>query len=351
MFNCSPHLRLFSVCALLLSSLGAQAADRYTARMAWFSPSYKVTVTAINDKNQIGGAIQNLDNTLIPARAFYTGSSALTDVHMVAEADGYSLTAVTGMNNSGQLLGYQRDRSWGIRQDIVWQKNMRTELATIADKYQAVAINDAGLIVGNSTAPYSPRAMMWSNGVLSDLDPSDVHYMTTAIDMNAYGQVLMVARSYPMIWQGGRYRRLAFTPGTYQPPNPLAINDAAHVVGSTYGTMVNPSQPAYWPTPETLIQLNVLYDKGGIARDINNQGVIVGSSFRYNPVDLRTYEHATLWESGSSAPRLLLDLCPELKAAGWTLTQARLINKAGTIVVDGTHPQVGTRTFILQAVP
>lgn len=355
MFISASSGRLVAACALAVCTVGTQAATTYIPHMVWAKPGYQIDVTALNDQNQLAGKITDLANDKLPARAVYLDGNSAADLHVIPENDANQLTAATGLNNAGQLLGYVVNVPLSKRQDVLWLRGQRLALGTLEQQFVATAINDAGQIVGKGYptkyASYA-HAMMWSNGVLTDLDPGALR-SSSAIDINASGQILLKGAGYPLIWEQGQYRQLAFAPGVLAAPTPLAINDRAEVVGraNVDNTSWTLWFAAWWPTPETLINLGSLYDKGGSALDINNAGLIVGASYRYDTVAQNIKPYATIWEPADRTPRLLLDLCPTLKAAGWTLTLARLVNQRGYIVVDGINPAVGKRTFLLEPAP
>jgi len=143
------------------------------------------------------------------------------------------------INNAGLVVG-QADDAAGIQHAVVWQNGVIQDLGAPGDTSRAIAVNEAGLVVG-SWATYSPHtsgAFYWTSagGLQLIALPAGVEYVNIA-GINEQG---MVAGTY----QTGFQQLTAFyvTPGQDRVdlPQPAgmigidvtAINNLGHFVGS-----------------------------------------------------------------------------------------------------------------------
>jgi uncharacterized membrane protein len=108
------------------------------------------------------------------------------------------------MNNRTQVVGRVAlpDPNVGaIAHAFLWEKGIMSDLGVFSGDQdsEALGINDAGLIVGDSGVgfieTYSPaRALLWQGGVITDLNtkiPSDSGYhLIVAFSVNPGGQIV-----------------------------------------------------------------------------------------------------------------------------------------------------------------
>ncbi len=244
------------------------------------------------------------------------------------------------------------------------------------------AINNAGVIVGNSYGPgglFDQRGVSWSSdGTITDLGrynnsntffrdinesgvivggsnrsfryDSDTGYTelfalnggtntsVQAINENGW----MVGRSHAEIADGvNQSRATVWKPdgellnlGILDIPNQedvisfaQGVNDNNEVVGY-FGNALFFSHAFYWSESSGLIDLGAPGGRSSFANDINNSGMIVGrASFTDDP-----QSRAYLWYDGSAYD--LNDFLPV--GSGWELAEAYGINEIGDIVGRGS---------------
>ena len=207
---------------------------------------------------------------------------------------GYSSQSyATGINNSGQVVGYSQASSGAIHAFLYSNGSMTDLLGTLGGNYSlAAGINDNGQVVGYITGdkPFVKNI----NGGMS------------------YG------------WGAG---------------GATAINNSGQIVGGGY-----PSGEAhaylYSPSIGSLTDLGAL---GGpsesVANAINNSGQVVGQSTYISPY---YYYHAFLWTSASG----MQDLNSLTGSSQWNLENAYGINDNGQIVGLGINPQGKSDAFL-----
>jgi probable HAF family extracellular repeat protein len=171
----------------------------------------------------------------------------------------------------------------------------------------ALAINDAGLIVGSSARiPGATAAVAWTSGGIVDLGRVGCNcpeYLA-AYGVNAGGAVVgesmrLYVGDVAFAWQQGVLVPL-FSTVTGANSGAFGLNDAGQIVGfvngesgSTFGP--NP-QPAVW-SGGTWMLLGTLGGSSGTARAINAWGGIVGEAGLDPAVSNRS--HAFFWALGS----------------------------------------------------
>jgi probable HAF family extracellular repeat protein len=161
----------------------------------------------------------------------------------------------------------------------------------------AVAINDAGQIVGwahTAVSPFPRHAVLWSASyVIQDLGTLGGP-TSTAVDINNAGQVIGMSdvpggASHGFIWTAGGGMQDLTTLLGYPATDVAAINDAGQIAG----TYVAPGGEthAFLYTPGTgLRDLGTLGGNESSATGLNAQGAVVGSSKTAGGVT-----HAFLW--------------------------------------------------------
>lgn len=163
---------------------------------------------------------------------------------------------------------------------------------TTSESSYAWAINDRGWVAGTLWEPDEPfRAVLWRDdepplalGLGGIRRPNGRTVSAEAVDVNERGVVAIqrtvsidekrLVRADIFLWHRGKTSRL---PATHRRPSAwiAALNDHGVAVGSIHGRGL-PDRPVVWRNG-TLLQLPTPEGMTGVANDINNHGLIVGS--------------------------------------------------------------------------
>lgn len=210
--------------------------------------------SAINDFGLVGGYAENttLDKTC--ARPQYEAKPVLWDKGIPQELPtphGDRNGFIFGVNNKGQAVGGSSaciNHAPSLHA-LLWRNGVPTDLGNLGGKLftNALSLNDEGMVIGFSDLPgdtnyylqpgsgSTGHAYLWSNGVMTDLGalPGDVQSFPNAI--NNRGQVVG-AGSRAILWQDGKVIDLnTLVPGPPFSPMYLlsanGINDRGEIVG------------------------------------------------------------------------------------------------------------------------
>ena len=156
------------------------------------------------------------------------------------------------VNDAGQVVGVAGNRAF------LWQNGTKTDLGTLGSGSSASAfgLNEAGQVVGHSaltTPPTGAHAVLWSNGAITDLTPDvPANQSAAATAINESGQVAgNIYYATAFLWQNG------------------ARTSLGHLGGG-----------------------------GSSASDINDTGVVVGSSSTNELTPLGFMPHPFMWQNG-----------------------------------------------------
>jgi probable HAF family extracellular repeat protein len=229
------------------------------------------------------------------------------------------------VNDGGQAVGIATNRAF------IWQNGEKTDLGTLGSGSSASAsgINEASQVVGYSartTPPTGYHAVMWSNGAITDLTPDvPANQSASAVAINEAGQVVgNINYTTAFLWQSGVRTSLGHLGGGASAASD--INDSGVVVGSSPTNQLTPL--GFMPHPFAW-QNGVMKDLGLLAGDedggaaaINNAGQIVGSSGRTDPDTYETFYRAFIYSNG---------VMTALPVPSWDAYAAD-INEAGVVV-------------------
>lgn len=170
--------------------------DRFVHGYVWFNNNtyYEIgsygqysKALAINDAVQATGEIDNGGFV----QAFIWDNNVTT---IIGHLGGYTSTGKDISNDaSPKIVGHSKNGS-GYNRAFVWQSGTMTDLGTLAGSAssQAVAINDSGLIGGNSGG----KAVVWQSGGITDintmLSSSIGTQLTNVIALNESSQIVAI---------------------------------------------------------------------------------------------------------------------------------------------------------------
>jgi probable HAF family extracellular repeat protein len=330
---------------------------------------------------------------------------------LLASADPrYAVTVVAGagsqandLNNAGQVVGWLQ--AGDAYHGFVWGNGLLTDIGTLGGRdSNAVAINDLGQVVGNSSidASGASNGFLYSGGSMSALGggtymqayginnrsaivgsmfvtmPDDVYrhgYMlsggtltdlgtlpygdgSVGIAINSHGDIVGAAASAihgapnypedPFIWHEGVMTGLGNLGGPWGAA--VSINEAGQVVGYL-GLDSLPGNPGeLYPTTAFLYANGRMEVIGGLAPDqvsraldVNNLGQVIGIA------GLNADSHAFLYENGQ-----MIDLNTLIDpASGWTISGAAAINDLQQIAANACRAGVcqAVRLDLVSAVP
>ena len=205
------------------------------------------------------------------------------------------------LNDAGQVVGIA-----GGNRAFRWQNGTKVDLGTLGgSSASASGINEAGQVVGYSaltTPPSGTHAALWSNGTITDLTPQlGTNESGWATAINESGQVVgNIGYAEAFLWQNGVRTPLGDLGGGSSAAND--INDSGVVVGSSStdesASLGFMAHPFVWQNG-VMTDLGLLAgDEDGGAAAINNAGQIVGSSGRTDPDTYESFYRAFLYSNG-----------------------------------------------------
>jgi probable HAF family extracellular repeat protein len=240
---------------------------------------------------------------------------------------GVGVGEASGVNNKGEVVG------GGAGGPFLWRYGVIQWLPKIfaPDSAVALGINDHGLIVGGE----STQAVIWTRSTVTIVYPPNGYYDDILYGVNDLGEAVGCSVLVPGPQTSGvLYRRSgdldllsAYGFGGLGSCT-RAINNHGQSVGSSWPTWNAPyeGQKATRWDHLTPIALDSPEDSSGSA--INDDGLVVGWMFKGSQPNMT---HAILWV-GTAFTDLNAFIDPDLKAAGWVMTNATGINNQGWIV-------------------
>ena len=244
-----------------------------------------VTAAAINEAGQIAGSIQPV--IALPT----TQTAALTDGKGGGLFFSQAHTA-NAVNSLGQVAGGEGD--------TLFFNGLATSTAG-GDVPKVYALNDSGIAAGSIAPGFGQdraATFIFPAGTPTALD-------LTPIIQNLYG------------------------PRPVYTSTATAINNAGQIVGTIRyagGAPIPQPNPAFLVSGGSTSDLGTLGGLSAAAKDINNNGLVVGeSTLSDNTL------HAFIYRNGT-----MTDLNALIASSGWILATAKAINDKGQIVGSGT---------------
>jgi probable HAF family extracellular repeat protein len=246
------------------------------------------------------------------------------------------------LNNRGEIAGTVSDE--GGSHPAIWRNGRIVELfPRIPDTEESnfvVAINDHGEVVGTHEFPGGVTSFFLTppqGGIDIGAPPGDPGFVN-AEGINNRRQII-IDTAFPwgnFLWERGMFTPLDSPPGASSMGTELTeLNDFGEVVGQ--GTFEDGIRALLW-REGTVEILGVLPGTNmSTARDINNQGDIIGNSFTPGAAD-----RAFLWREGE------MKALPLLRPDPREINFAQAINDWGQIVGYETNlDDPGNQTAVL----
>jgi uncharacterized membrane protein len=264
-------------------------------------------------------------------------------------------SVATGINSSGQVVGWVEDLFSSRRQAVSWQSGQLTILPAVPwllplDS-EAMSINDAGLIAGNSWHFVSwpgggfrlvSRAVCWPDLASYEVAPFYDELTSTVSHINDASAIVgqnstWDSQKLAFIWHGQSVQQLDLG---LPECSAAGINTSGAVVGwYRFGY----DQAFVW-TPEHSLTLPRLPGSlGSRARAINDPGLIIGEVEYPGSVTA-----PCLWLDPSEPPATLDNLLSS--PPDWQLTGVADINNRGQLVGTGWYRGQST-SYIMTPVP
>ena len=240
-----------------------------------------------------------------------------------------------GVNDLGQVVG-SMEIAGGDRLALVWHNGVMTELPNFEGSTwsHAMAINDTGQVAGWArTSSGHTRACIWGNGLITEL--GTLGFQNTAYGINNAGQVVGVAAAgddlQAFLWENGLMTGLGLG-------GALAVNNLGQIAGWSR-TPSGSMRACLWKNG-AVIDLGTLPNGADSnAFDINDHCQIVGWAKTDG-------YHAFVWQKGIMSD--LNDLIPP--DSDWELGWAESINERGQIAGLGSiNGQM--HAFLLTPIP
>ena len=219
----------------------------------------------INDSGQAVGGLTSANGSTSTFQAFLYSSGVFTSL---------GHTAPTGINSSGQIVGYTNPPLSGF----LYNQGVFTNFGTF---FVPTGINDSGQIVGGRAAGSCSAAALYQNGLLTPIGTLGGS-CSNASGINAHGNVvggstLSNGTYHPFFYSNGTMLDLlANTAASNQEGGTTALNKFDQAVGS-YSYGLTNSQLLYWDPMSGAKRLNLGEEWTNVsANDINDAGQIVG---------------------------------------------------------------------------
>jgi probable HAF family extracellular repeat protein len=181
--------------------------------------------TGINDFGEIVGSSQG---------AFLIIGKTRTTLPDLTSSGGGGYSDASGINNNHQTVGAS-DNASGSLHAVMWSNGQITDLGTLGGTQSAAyAINNNGQVTGWAhTASEATDLFVWSNGKMTDLGTFGLDPVGEAI--NNHGVIVGQSGNGAWIWSNGTFQNLnnLIPPGSgFTLDNATAINDNGQIVAN-----------------------------------------------------------------------------------------------------------------------
>ena len=308
--------------------------------------------TGINNSGQIVGFSRTAEYPGVDA-AFLWENGVMLSIGPLGNDN--NDTWAHGINELGVIGGYGEDQDFHDRA-FRWQNGRMTELDTLGSTTRGGRINDLGDIAGWSSPGSSEpnHAVMWIGEEIIDLGTLDPQLSTYGVDINNSREVVgwgYVGGPSPVtpvrgfLWSNGEMYVLPGLVG--DDSSAEAINNAGFIAGKARGAN-GAMHPVIWLSKESpeipIIDIGLPEEFDfGFGHAVNNLGVVVGTYWEILPGWDNYNICPFIWEDGRM--QLLDDLIPP--DSGWDLDFPLGINDVGQIVGEGVAPNGERHAFLL----
>ena len=296
------------------------------------SVSYTYAGHGINTSGQIAGDSRYVTARVTTQQGFVWTNGAATTLTITDSA--------TAINVSGQVVGQVGFTS----EAYLYTAGAFTNLGFLPGGTASVAtgVNDSGQVVGySSTQSSAMEAFSYSSGVMTALGFLPGGTQSWATGINVSGQVVgygvnSSSHNEAFLYSGGVMTGLGTLPG-YTDSVAMAINNNGQVVG--YATNSAGGTEAFLYSGGTMTDLGTLPGFSSAAVAINNNGQVVGRLSQPNPTNPGQQVLAGAFLASGGQLYDLNTLAPagqELGAAR-VFVEATGINDSGAIVANSAH--------------
>lgn len=315
------------------------SADGLTVRPIWQDG------TVIGTFEGIAGNPYSWDSFRNAVGRHVVNSKIACNVWWTTSASG-QIDACTGsaydINEFGESAGSARFTTPTVHQHVVtWKAGVIHRdlgLPPGAREAQGAGINDRGDVVGNLTDAATGRieAFVHRDGQFSRLQSLPGQYATYAWDINNRGDIVGTSNGgVPVLWKAGSTTPtvLPVPEGRY-PRSVARINDSGDIVGTATGVYPVFNSAVLWRNG-AFIDLGVLpTGTEAYAYDINNAGVIVGTSTTGSPYGWFAVTWTVAQATGADLAISMTD-APDPVRRGSTLTYTLVLRNDGPASSDG----------------
>ncbi|HWX21348.1 MAG TPA: HYR domain-containing protein [Candidatus Binatia bacterium] len=292
---------------------------------------------AINSSGQIAG--QSDLATPGQTHAFLYSGGQVLDLGTL----GGPTSSADALNDAGQVIGTSTLSSNASTVGFLYANGAMTSLGTFGGDSYPFALNNAGVVVGESSLTNGDfHGFVYAGGTLTDVGTLGSNY-SAAFAVNDAGVVVgesltASGENHGVVYSGGALTDVGTLGGTYS--SAYGINSSGQVMGLA-NTANDQETHGFLYNGGALTDLGTLGGNFSAPTAINNRGEVVGESLTTNGV-----YHAFLYRDGQ-----MVDLNTLLPTnSGWELQSAQFINDANRIVGFGTYNQL-SQWFILDVVP
>ena len=164
---------------------------------------------------------------------------------------------------------------------------------TLGTGSSAIAINNQGEVVGSFLVSTHEHAYLW-NQEFGTLDLGRIGDYGRAWGVNDYSQVVGEAGNYPFMWRDGVMQLLP------TPDNSHGLARNINNQGQIVGWRQTPNGPiaGFWDSDLSYQDLGFLERNFSLAHGINNQGQVVGQGAVFCKNPMFGSSRALLWEKG-----------------------------------------------------
>ncbi|HBY59501.1 MAG TPA: hypothetical protein DEH78_06735, partial [Solibacterales bacterium] len=208
---------------------------------------------AVNNAGQVAGRLSRANSD----RAFLWDGTQMIDL---------GLGMATGINDQAQVVGMSR--ASGVNQAFLYSAGVRTDLPLVGGTTgnEATDINNAGVVTG-LVAGFPPRAVTWSNGQGSLLEPNNTG---EARAVNEAGTVVGSSFLDAAVFSNGSINLLAGLPGSFR-SQANAISESGLIAG--YSNVNSASRAVLWDGANAPLDLGFLPGANfAVANGVNSAG-------------------------------------------------------------------------------